>query len=107
MYLDIRVAQWCTCPQQPTNQPHTHTHTHTHTTYVQDGNTALHLAAAIGLMDCVDFLVSHEADMYATNAKEETAADVATRTDHREIATKLETQMVFTVRWLFIISGHV
>ena len=52
----------------------------------------------MGLIDCVDLLVSHNADMYATNAKEETAADVATRTNHKEIATKLETQMVFSVR---------
>jgi hypothetical protein len=52
----------------------------------------------VGLIDCVDLLVSHNADMYATNTKEETAADVATRTNHMEIATKLETQMVFSVR---------
>lgn len=64
---------------------------------MQDGNTALHLAAAVGLVDCVDLLVSHHADMYVTNKQEETAADVATRTNHKEIATKLETQMVFSV----------
>ena len=42
--------------------------------------------------------MSHNADMYAMNTKEETAADVATRTNHKEIATKLEMQMVFSVR---------
>ena len=71
--------------------------TNTHDTRTQDGNTVLHLAAGEGLVECVDLLVSYEADMYATNSKEETAADVATRTNHREIATKLETQMVFSV----------
>ena len=73
--------------------------------HMQDGNTALHLAAAVGLIDCVDLMVSHNADMYATNKQEETAADVATRTNHKKIATKLETQMVFSVSSVLVYAA--
>jgi len=61
----------------------------------EDGNTALHLAAACGLQECVELLVNCGSNVFLTNKKEETAADCATKHNHAEIATTLETKMVF------------
>ena len=57
----------------------------------------LHLAASAGLTGCVDLLVAHKADLSATNLHKKTPADVATEASHTEIATKLETKILFHV----------
>lgn len=66
----------------------------------EDGNTALHLAASHGLIDCVELLLDNKADLYMTNKKEQTAADCAAACKHTEMATRLETRMVFSVSTL-------
>lgn len=64
---------------------------------LQDGNTALHLAAGAGLKECVDILLDQEADMVATNEAGQTPADLAKAKHHGHIATSLEAKMVFSV----------
>lgn len=63
----------------------------------QDGNTVLHLAAWAGLSRCVDLLVEWNADLSVTNKHNQTPADVATEANHTDIATKLETKILFQV----------
>lgn len=63
----------------------------------EEGNTALHLAASSGLAGCVELLITHKADLYVTNKKEQTAADCAAECKRSAIATLLETKMVFSV----------
>lgn len=62
-----------------------------------EGDTALHLAAGSGLEGCVHLLLEHGADIFATNKREQTAADCAALNKHSSIATLLETKMVFSV----------
>ena len=69
-----------------------------------DGNMALHLAASSGLTGCVELLLAHGADIYATNKKEHTAADCAAASKYTNIATLLETKMVFSVSHLELSS---
>lgn len=64
---------------------------------VQDGNTALHLAAGAGLKECVELLLNHEADMVVTNNDGLTPADLAKAKEHGNIATSLEAKMVLSV----------
>ena len=61
----------------------------------QEGNTALHLAAMRGLEDCVELLIEKGADLSTVNSAKETPADLALKSGHAELATKLETKVVF------------
>ncbi len=61
----------------------------------QDGNTVLHLAAQAGLDGCVELLISKGADLSATNEAKETPADLATRAGYTQLATTMETKIVF------------
>ncbi|XP_060867309.1 ankyrin repeat and IBR domain-containing protein 1-like [Metopolophium dirhodum] len=61
-----------------------------------DGNTALHLAAASGLQYCVDLMLSHGgAPIFKTNNQKETACDLAVKNGNETLARKLESRMVF------------
>ena len=66
----------------------------------EEGNTALHLAAAGGLRGCVELLLTCKADPYVANKKEQMAADCAAESKHSAIATLLEARMVFSVNTL-------
>ncbi|XP_015908622.2 ankyrin repeat and IBR domain-containing protein 1 isoform X1 [Parasteatoda tepidariorum] len=60
-----------------------------------EGNTALHFAAASGLMKCVELLVSHGANLFVENKSSETACDLAAKNKHEDIAQFLEAKMIF------------
>ncbi|XP_069107789.1 uncharacterized protein [Argopecten irradians] len=59
-------------------------------------NTALHYAAASGLKRCVEMLVAHGAPLFTENKDQLTPCDSAERNSHTEIATYLESKMVFS-----------
>ncbi|XP_023155500.1 ankyrin repeat and IBR domain-containing protein 1 [Amphiprion ocellaris] len=60
-------------------------------------NTCLHYAAASGMKTCVEFLVQREADLFAENENRETPCDCAEKQHHKELALRLESQMVFSL----------
>ncbi|XP_033731278.1 ankyrin repeat and IBR domain-containing protein 1-like, partial [Pecten maximus] len=62
----------------------------------EDLNTALHHAAASGLKRCVEMLVAHGAPLFTENKEQLTPCDSAERFAHTEIATYLESKMVFS-----------
>ncbi|CAN8005523.1 unnamed protein product [Ixodes hexagonus] len=64
----------------------------------QEGNTALHYAAASGIKKCVEILVSHKASLFVENNQKETACDIASRAHHTSVAEYLEIKMVFSDR---------
>lgn len=57
------------------------------------GNTALHYAAKSGLRKCLEYLVAHDADLYAKNMEGDTAIDVALRHSHHYAAQFLDSKM--------------
>uniref|UniRef100_A0A3P9H9W1 RBR-type E3 ubiquitin transferase n=1 Tax=Oryzias latipes TaxID=8090 RepID=A0A3P9H9W1_ORYLA len=59
-------------------------------------NTCLHYAAASGMTTCVELLVESEADLFAENENRETPCDFAEKQHHKELALRLESQMVFS-----------
>ncbi|CAG0886401.1 unnamed protein product [Cyprideis torosa] len=59
-------------------------------------NTALHYAAASGLFRVVELLVVHGASLYEVNGAGDTACDMAARLGQGDIASFLESKMVFT-----------
>ena len=73
----------------------------------EEGNTALHLAAAAGLRRCVELLLESKADLYLTNKQEQTAAECAAECKHTAIATLLEARMVFSVSQSAIVTSPV
>uniref|UniRef100_A0A8C7XFW0 RBR-type E3 ubiquitin transferase n=1 Tax=Oryzias sinensis TaxID=183150 RepID=A0A8C7XFW0_9TELE len=60
-------------------------------------NTCLHYAAASGMTTCVELLVESEADLFAENENRETPCDFAEKQHHKELALRLESQMVFSL----------
>ncbi|XP_047454078.1 ankyrin repeat and IBR domain-containing protein 1-like [Mugil cephalus] len=60
-------------------------------------NTCLHYAAASGMKTCVELLVQREADLFAENENRETPCDCAEKQHHKELALRLESQMVFSL----------
>ncbi|CAD5126134.1 DgyrCDS14303 [Dimorphilus gyrociliatus] len=58
-------------------------------------NTPLHFAAKSGLKQCVEYLVSQNADLFAENDDKHTACDLAEKSGYKEIALYLESKMVF------------
>ena len=62
---------------------------------MQKGCSALHYAAASGLQRCVELLVSHGCEIFIENKDKETPCDVAVRAGHHDVATFLESRMVF------------
>ncbi|XP_030605213.1 ankyrin repeat and IBR domain-containing protein 1 [Archocentrus centrarchus] len=60
-------------------------------------NTCLHYAAASGMKTCVEMLVQREADLFAENENRETPCDCAEKQHHKELALRLESQMVFSL----------
>ncbi|XP_076060868.1 uncharacterized protein LOC143036865 [Oratosquilla oratoria] len=59
------------------------------------GNTALHYAATSGLRKCVELLVSQGAGLFIDNRDRVTPCDLAVRSGHHDVATFLESRMVF------------
>lgn len=62
---------------------------------LQKGNVALHYAAASGLQKCVELLVAHGAGLFLENRDRLTPCDLAVRAAHHDVATFLESRMVF------------
>uniref|UniRef100_A0A3Q3BCU0 RBR-type E3 ubiquitin transferase n=1 Tax=Kryptolebias marmoratus TaxID=37003 RepID=A0A3Q3BCU0_KRYMA len=60
-------------------------------------NTCLHYAAASGMKTCVELLVQKEADLFAENENRETPCDCAEKQHHKDLALRLESQMVFSL----------
>ncbi|KAG8282877.1 hypothetical protein J6590_027311 [Homalodisca vitripennis] len=60
-----------------------------------NGNTALHHAAAAGLQRCVELLLAHGSPLFAENNEKLTPCDLAMREEHHNIARLLESRMVF------------
>lgn len=50
-----------------------------------------------GLESCVQLLIDHGADLSLTNNAKDTPADLATREGHAQLATVMETKVVFEV----------
>ncbi|XP_065146964.1 ankyrin repeat and IBR domain-containing protein 1 isoform X2 [Paramisgurnus dabryanus] len=59
-------------------------------------STGLHYAAAAGMMSCVELLVNSDADLFVENEDRETPCDTAEKMHHKELALRLESQMVFS-----------
>ncbi|XP_045114482.1 ankyrin repeat and IBR domain-containing protein 1-like isoform X2 [Portunus trituberculatus] len=59
------------------------------------GNTALHYASASGLQKCVELLVVQGAGLFLENRDRLTPCDLAVRLAHHDVATYLESRMVF------------
>lgn len=59
-------------------------------------NTPLHLAAASGLLRCVEILLSHGALTHIQNIAKQTPIDCAEASHHEEIMSLLEPKMVFS-----------
>ncbi|CAH0386783.1 unnamed protein product [Bemisia tabaci] len=60
-----------------------------------NGNTALHTAAASGLERCVELLLNYGAPIFSENKDRLTPCDVAMEAEHHHIARFLESRMVF------------
>ncbi|KAM9309498.1 ankyrin repeat and IBR domain-containing protein 1-like isoform 2-T2 [Pholidichthys leucotaenia] len=60
-------------------------------------NTCLHYAAASGMKTCVELLVQKGADLFVENENRETPCDCAEKQHHKELALRLESQMVFSL----------
>ncbi|GFT96564.1 ankyrin repeat and IBR domain-containing protein 1 [Nephila pilipes] len=60
-----------------------------------EGNTALHYAAASGLRRCVELLVMHGAPLFIENKSSETVCDLAVKNKHEDLAQFLEIKMLF------------
>ncbi|KAK6633139.1 hypothetical protein RUM43_012883 [Polyplax serrata] len=61
----------------------------------QNGNTALHVAAASGLEHCVQTLISAGSPLFVENNDKMTPCDMAVKNGHHSIAQLLESKMVF------------
>ncbi|KAL4616916.1 ankyrin repeat and IBR domain-containing protein 1-like isoform X2 [Arapaima gigas] len=59
-------------------------------------NTCLHYAAASGMVTCVELLLRNNVDLFAENESKETACDCAEQWQHRDLALRLESHMVFS-----------
>jgi len=59
-------------------------------------NTPLHLAAASGLLSCVELLLAHGAPLFVQNVAGQTPCDVAWEAKQLIIAKQLESKMVLT-----------
>uniref|UniRef100_A0A1A8H856 Ankyrin repeat and IBR domain-containing protein 1 n=1 Tax=Nothobranchius korthausae TaxID=1143690 RepID=A0A1A8H856_9TELE len=60
-------------------------------------NTCLHYAAASGMKTCVELLVQRKADLFSENENCETPCDCAEKQHHKDLALRLESQMVFSL----------
>ena len=63
--------------------------------FFQNGNTALHVAAASGLEHCVQALINAGSPLFTENNDKMTPCDMAVKHGHHAIAQLLESKMVF------------
>lgn len=70
------------------------------------GNTALHYASASGLRKCVELLVAQGAGLFIENRDRLTPCDLAVRATHHDVATYLESRMVFADSSDGVIEGE-
>lgn len=68
---------------------------------LQNGNTALHLAAASGLKRVTELLVTHGAPLFLENTDRLTPCDVAMKANFHDIALFLESRMVFVSSYAY------
>ncbi|XP_077124313.1 ankyrin repeat and IBR domain-containing protein 1 isoform X2 [Ranitomeya variabilis] len=59
-------------------------------------NTPLHYAAASGMKHCVELLVKNGGNLFSENDNKDTPCDCAEKQRHKDLALKLESQMVFS-----------
>ncbi|XP_044151807.1 ankyrin repeat and IBR domain-containing protein 1 [Bufo gargarizans] len=59
-------------------------------------NTPLHYAAASGMKICVELLVRSGSNLFSENDNKDTPCDCAEKQHHKDLALKLESQMVFS-----------
>ncbi|XP_073438091.1 ankyrin repeat and IBR domain-containing protein 1 [Dendrobates tinctorius] len=59
-------------------------------------NTPLHYAAASGMKNCVELLVKNGGNLFSENDNKDTPCDCAEKQRHKDLALKLESQMVFS-----------
>ncbi|XP_068091367.1 ankyrin repeat and IBR domain-containing protein 1 isoform X1 [Hyperolius riggenbachi] len=59
-------------------------------------NTPLHYAAASGMKACVELLVKHGSNLFTENENKDTPCDCSEKHHHKDLALKLESQMVFS-----------
>tara|TARA_Y100000114_G_C11697274_1_gene296639 strand:- start:377 stop:589 length:213 start_codon:yes stop_codon:yes gene_type:complete len=60
----------------------------------EDGNRAIHVAAASGILPIVQWLVENGADIFTTNSMNELPRDVAERRGNKDIVRYLEKKSV-------------
>ena len=72
----------------------------------QFGNTALHLAAAKGHLNCVDFLVKFGVNLYALDIDKHSAKDLAAINSRDDILRYLDTATAnFELKEKYLISN--
>lgn len=59
-------------------------------------NTPLHYAAASGMKTCIELLVRNGSNLFAENENKDTPCDCSEKQNHKDLALKLESQMVFS-----------
>jgi ankyrin repeat/IBR domain-containing protein 1 len=72
----------------------------------RSGNTALHFAAANGLLKCVQILVDHNCELFIENESGDTACDLAAKFNHYDIVRYLEFKIVFSDQSNAIVSDN-
>ena len=70
------------------------------------GNTALHLAAHNGLMECVKTLVNNNCELFIENESGDTACDLSAKYCHLDVLRYLEFKMVYSNRFNALLSNN-
>tara|TARA_B100000035_G_scaffold149651_1_gene127534 strand:- start:203 stop:466 length:264 start_codon:yes stop_codon:yes gene_type:complete len=60
----------------------------------EDGNRAIHIAAASGILPLVQWLVENGADIWLTNTMNESPRDIAEKRGYRQIVRYLEKKSI-------------
>ena len=72
----------------------------------RNGNTALHLAATHGLIECVKILIENNSELFIENESGDTAIELSSKYCHLEVLKYLEFKMVYSNRFNALLSKN-